>query len=101
MGHHGRGYGYNYDYGRGGHGAGLLLEALARMPRGVKIGLLVAALVAGLIAVALAVLVAVALVNLLAGGALPAFLQEALDFARRNLQPLLDFWKSAQGLTRA
>ena len=98
MGHHGRGYGYSY--GGGGHGAGLILGALARMPRGLKIGLLVAALVIGLIAVALAVLVVVFLVNLLSGGALPAFLQDALDFARRNLQPLLELWKSSQGLTR-
>lgn len=97
MGHHGRKYGYEY----GGHrrGAGLALEALRRMPRSLKIALALIVLFLALLAVVVVVLVALALVKLLAGGALPGYLQGAMDFLQRNLQPLLDLWKNLQSVT--
>lgn len=94
MGHHGRGY----DLRRSGPGHGFNLEVLARMPRGLKIGLVVAAVLVSLVGLALAGLVALVLVKLVAGGTLPGYLQDMLELARNNLQPLLGFWKNLQGV---
>lgn len=95
MGHHEREYGF----GQSRHGASVYRDTLGRMPRGLKIGLVIAALVLLLAGLALVGLVAVILVKLVSGGALPGFLQYALDLVKRNLQPLLGFWNTLQGLT--
>lgn len=95
MGHHGGRYGF----GGHGHAAGWNPEALRRMPRGLKIFLALAAVLILLVGLALAVLLVLVLVKLVAGGALPGYLQSALDFAQRNLQPLLNLWKSVQSVT--
>lgn len=95
MGHHGRGYGF----GGHGHSMGWNPEAVGRAPRGLKIFLALAAVLILLVGLALAVLLAVVLVKLVAGGAPPGYSQDALDFAQRNLQPLLDLWKNVQRLT--
>ena len=89
---------YSRRSGSARSGRGFILGALARMPRGLKIGLVLAALLVALVAVALVGLAVVVLVKVVAGGTLPG-LQDALDFAKRNLQPLLDFWKALQSLT--
>ena len=94
MGHHGRGY----DFRRGGHGDGFNLHVLARMPRGLKIGLVVAAVLVLLVGLALAGLVALVLVKLVGGGTPPAYMQDMLELERNNLQPLLGFWKNLQGV---
>lgn len=90
---HGSGYGFRH----GGHGP-RILDVLRSMPRRLKIGLLMAALFVALMAVALVVLIVVMLVNLAASGMVPVYLEGALDFARRNLQPLLELGKSLQSL---
>lgn len=95
MGHHGRRYGF----GHGGQGPGFDPQALRRIPRGVKIAVVLIVLLV-LLAGAALVLAVLLLAKLVAGGALPGFIQDALDFLQRNLQPLLDLWKRAQGLTR-
>jgi flagellar biosynthesis protein FlhB len=92
MGHHGRGYGF----GSGGHGA------LGRMPRSLKIVLILAALFILLVGLAVAVLVVLVFVPLVAGGTLQNYAQNAFDFLQRNLQPLLkllNFLKDLQSLT--
>lgn len=95
MGHHGRGY----SFGGHGHATGLNPEVLRRMPRGFKIFLALAAVFILLVGLALAVLLLAVLVKLVGGGSLPGYLQDALDFARRNLQPLPNLWKSVQSVT--
>lgn len=95
MGHHGGKYGYGCgDHGRG---TGLNPEALRGIPRGLKIALALIALFILLAGLAVVGLVVLALVKLLAGGALPGYLQNAFDFLQRYL-PLLDLWKSLQSL---
>lgn len=94
MGHHGGKYGF----GGGGHGTGLNPEALRGMPRGLKIALALIALFILLAGLAVVVLVVLVLAKLVAGGTLPGYIQNALDFLQRNLQPLLDLWKSLQSL---
>lgn len=95
MGHHGRQYGF----GQSEHGRAAGLAVLGRMPRGLKIVLALVALFILLVGLAVAALVVLLLVKVVAGGTLPGYFQEALDFAQRNLQPLLSFWKTLQGLT--
>lgn len=95
MGHHGG----NYGFGGSGHGTGLNPEALRRMPYGLKIALALIALLILLAGAAVAVLVIWVLVKLVAGGTLPSYFQNTLDFLQRNLQPLLNLWESVQRLT--
>lgn len=95
MGHHGRRYGF----GDGGHGTGFDPEALRRLPRGLKIALILIALLILLAGAVIVVFVVLVLATLLAGGTLPGYIQDALDFLQRNLQPLLDLWKRLQSLT--
>lgn len=94
MGHHGRGY----RFGSGGHGSRLSHDALGRMPRSLKIVLILAALFVVILGLAVAVLVVLALVQLVAGGTLPNYVQGAFDFLQRNLQPLLNLLKNLQSL---
>ena len=89
MGHHGMKHGW-----RQGHGAG----ALPGIPRGFKIALVLVVLFVLLAGVAVAALVVLVLAKLVSGGSLPSYLQVAFDFVERNVQPLLNIWKSIQGL---
>lgn len=91
MGHHG------YHFGNDGHG--INRDALGRMPRGLKIVLILAALFILLLGLAVAVLVVLLLVQLVAGGTLPNFAKSVFDFLQRNLQPLLNLLKNLQSLT--
>lgn len=92
MGHH--------RFGSGGHYSGSSpYGLLAGMPRGIKIFLILLALFLVLVVVAVGIIVILLVLKLLSGGTLPALLQNALDFARQNLQPLLDLWKTVQGLS--
>lgn len=95
MGHHGRRHGF----GDSGHGRGFDPEVLRRIPRGLKIALVLIALFILLAGTVMVVLVVLMLAKLLAGGTLPGYIQDALDFIQRNLQPLLDLWKRLQSLT--
>lgn len=94
MGRHGSKHGFGYDGYRTGSNYGVL----GGIPRGLKIVLAVFALFIVLVVVVVAVLVILVLLKLLSGGSLPTYLQEAFDFLQRNVQPLLNLWKSLQGL---
>lgn len=94
MGHHGSGRGFG-DARRGTH---LSNQVLGPIPRGLKLGLVVVALFIGLLVLAIGVLVVLLLVKLVAGGSLPSYMENAVEFLQRNLQPLLNLWKSVQSL---
>lgn len=89
MGHHGR---------WGGRNVHLSSQALGSIPRGVKIGLAVGALLLLLLVLAIGVLLVLLLVKLMAGGSLPSYLENVVEYFRRNLQPLLDVLKSLQSI---
>ncbi len=92
-------HGRRYGFGDSGHGRGLDPEVLRRIPRGLKIALVLIALFILLAGAVILVLVVLVLAKLLAGGTLPGNIQDALDFIQRNLQPLLELWKRLQSLT--
>lgn len=68
------------------------------MPRSLKIVLILAALFIVLLGLAVAVLVVLVLVQLVASGTLPNYVQGAFDFLQRYLQPLLNLLKNLQSL---
>ena len=75
-----------------------ITRALRRIPCGLKIALALIALLILLTGAVMVVLVVLVLAKILAGGTLPGYIQDALDFLQPDIQPLLDLWKRLQSL---
>ena len=71
---------------------------MGRMPRWLKIGLVLAVVFILIIILLIILLVVLLLIRALSGGSLPIVLQGLNDWVRSNLQPLLNGLKSIQGL---
>lgn len=80
------------------HPLSMARQLLGRMPRWLKISLAIAAVLMLVLVLLVVLLFVQLLISLLGGGALPDVLQGLLQWAKDNLQPLLDMWRKLQGL---